>query len=212
MAVQINTETEAYAAAREQETAEWYKKYAGEEQAHLKRIDELLCQGGEAARNELLDMLCTEKTEVYRYRSNPLMGMIAIMDIYRMEIAAGEISTILDMTHEGCFLDREGLIKRVRQLRFLMWRKEFAQDEAAGEQLVLYIKENKVSPFFLCKAIDTMAGNKLKMLGEVMELVLDAGMLRHTYWLLRAIETRMPEEESIRAMRAQIEMLCGMEK
>jgi uncharacterized protein YhfF len=208
-----NTETEDYARQKAIVYANWQKQYGSQEKKLLQQIDNLLKKGDKTSHEELLAIFSEkEKLEQYRYASNPLIEMSVFTEIYKMEAAAGEVHTIFDMKKAGESLSLSELIERVRELRFLMWRMEFAGEEDAGEKILNYIKENQVSPFFLCKAVDIMAENPMNMLCELMELTLDAGMLRHTYWILYAMKKLAPEQENIQEMLTELENITGGNK
>lgn len=129
-----------------------------------------------------------------------MIEMIVIMDIYKAEVEMGEAHTIFDRKIEGRRMGETELTAYMRAFRFLMWRLEFTKEADAGEKLIQFLKENQVSPVFLCKAVNTMASDEFSMLCEIMELTLDAKMFRHTYWLLLKMQRLAPGEESIRQM------------
>ena len=112
----------------------------------------------------------------------------------------GEAHTIFDRKIEGRRMGETELTAYMRAFRFLMWRLEFTKEADAGEKLIQFLKENQVSPVFLCKAVNTMASDEFSMLCEIMELTLEAKMFRHTYWLLLKMQRLAPGEESIRQM------------
>lgn len=198
--------SEEYALERERGNILWEEQYRDQEQIYLREIDELLLKGSQEAHDELLQLFSNKDIFApYGSKSNSIIEMIVVMDIYRSEVEMGEKHTILDMNINGDPLGRKALVERARTLRFLLWRMEFTDEADAAEKLLLFLKENCVSPFFLCKAVNTMAADEFKMLCEVMELVLDAGMLRHAYWLLRAMNEYAPEEVSIQQMIKELE-------
>jgi uncharacterized protein YhfF len=207
---QLNTETEAYARQREEIYSKWQKQYGSQEQKLLQQMDELLKRGDKTSHEELLAIFSKKEIiEPYKVSSNPLIELSTVMEIYKLEAEAGEAHTILDMKKAGKPLSREELEERVRELRFLMWRMEFAKEEDAGEKILRYIKENQVSPFFLCKAVNIMTENPMNMLCKLMELTMDAGLLRHTYWILYAMNKLAPEQENIQEMIAALENISG---
>ena len=157
-----------------------------------------------------LVLMDVERKEKYKYSSNKMIDIIAIMNIYWAEAEAGEKHTILDMNSFGNPLDREALCERVREIRFLLWRIEFLGEENAKEQLLIYIVENRVSPYFLSRVVSTITGDKKKMLLQISELALEAGMLRHTYRLLLELQVFEPEAKEIKSMLQDLEAVSGV--
>lgn len=189
--------------AREQENANkgWEICYGASAKAYLEWMDQMLEQGTAEAHEKLLAFFEDEnKTAPYGNRSNAMIEMIVIMDIYKAEVEMGEAHTIFDRKIEGRRMGETELTAYMRAFRFLMWRLEFTKEADAGEKLIQFLKENQVSPVFLCKAVNTMASDEFSMLCEIMELTLEAKMFRHTYWLLLKMQRLAPGEESIRQM------------
>lgn len=189
--------------AREQENANkgWETCYGAALKARLKWIDQMLMEGTDEAHEKLLAFFADEKEIApYGNRSNAMIEMIVIMDIYKAEVEMGEAHTIFDRKIEGRRMGETELTAYMRAFRFLMWRLEFTKEADAGEKLIQFLKENQVSPVFLCKAVNTMASDEFSMLCEIMELTLEAKMFRHTYWLLLKMQRLAPGEESIRQM------------
>ena len=189
--------------ARDQENANkgWEISYGASAKAYLEWMDQMLEQGTAEAHEKLLAFFEDEnKTAPYGNRSNAMIEMIVIMDIYKAEVEMGEAHTIFDRKIEGRRMGETELTAYMRAFRFLMWRLEFTKEADAGEKLIQFLKENQVSPVFLCKAVNTMASDEFSMLCEIMELTLEAKMFRHTYWLLLKMQRLAPGEESIRQM------------
>ena len=167
----------------------------------------MLMEGTDEAHEKLLAFFADEKEIApYGNRSNAMIEMIVIMDIYKAEVEMGEAHTIFDRKIEGRLMGRTELTAYMRAFRFLMWRLEFTEEADAGEKLIRFLKENQVSPVFLCKAVDIMSADEVSMLCEVMELTLDAKMFRHTYWLLLKMQRLVPGEESIQQMLEELKV------
>ena len=193
--------------AREQENANkgWETCYGAALKTRLKWIDQMLMEGTDEAHEKLLAFFADEKEIApYGNRSNAMIEMIVIMDIYKAEVEMGEAHTIFDRKIEGRLMGRTELTAYMRAFRFLMWRLEFTEEADAGEKLIRFLKENQVSPVFLCNA--PLSADEVSMLCEVMELTLDAKMFRHTYWLLLKMQRLVPGEESIQQMLEELKV------
>lgn len=168
-------------------------------------MDQMLEQGTAEAHEKLLAFFEDEnKTAPYGNRSNAMIEMIVIMDIYKAEVQMAEKNTILDRKIQGKPMRRSELTAYMREFRFLMWRLEFTDEADAGVNFIEFLKANQVSPVFLCKAVNTMAADEFSMLCVIMELTLDAKMFRHAYWLLLKMQRLAPGEESIRKMLEEL--------
>ena len=90
----------------------------------------------------------------------------------------------------------------IRELKFLLWRMEFADETEteAGEKLIGFIKENSVSPVYLIQTIRTTAMETFDVMVNIVEIMIDSSMYRHAYWILRAMQEEKPQEESIQIM------------
>lgn len=211
--IHLDKTTEEYALKCEQEFEQWYIQNEEKEQAYLEQIDKWLLSGSNEERLKFLQFLSDEETiSVYKYRSNSMIDVIAIGQIYQEEVRAEETQTILDAKCGVRLPDLQTLKARMRELRFIFWRMEFAKEPDAGAKLLHYIKEYAVSPFFLLKAVDTMTVDKAGMLCELVELLIDEKMLRHVYWMLKELRQLLPEDESVEAMIKGIEEVCGIER
>lgn len=193
--------------AREQENANkgWETCYGAALKTRLKWIDQMLMEGTDEAHEKLLAFFADEKEIApYGNRSNAMIEMIVIMDIYKAEVEMGEAHTIFDRKIEGRRMGETELTAYMRAFRFLMWRLEFTDEADAGVNFIEFLKANQVSPVFLCKAVNTMAADEFSMLCVIMELTLDAKMFRHAYWLLLKMQRLAPGEESIRKMLEEL--------
>ena len=85
--------------AREQENANkgWETCYGAALKTRLKWIDQMLMEGTDEAHEKLLAFFADEKEIApYGNRSNAMIEMIVIMDIYKAEVEMGEAHTIFD--------------------------------------------------------------------------------------------------------------------
>ena len=85
--------------AREQENANkgWETCYGAALKARLKWIDQMLMEGTDEAHEKLLAFFADEKEIApYGNRSNAMIEMIVIMDIYKAEVEMGEEMCIRD--------------------------------------------------------------------------------------------------------------------
>lgn len=200
------TTTEQYAKMKAQESALQHNRYERQKQAFLEETDRLLLSGTPEAHEALLELFSAEETvEQYGMNSNSVMEMIAAMNIYRLEKAAGESHTILDMCVDGQRLNRKILESHIRRFRFLFFRLEFTDETDREKNIIDFIKENRISPFFTCRAVDTMVVDRFNVLCELLDLFLENEMLRHAYWILRALKVLEPEEKSIDEMLGRFE-------
>lgn len=207
MAEAMDTTTEQYAVNWENNNNLWYEQYTDLETKYLQLIDHLLAIGTKEAHTELLSFFSNEQNITpFQYRSNPIIEMIGIMDIYRSELLAGETHTILNITTiENQPLSRPELIELVRALRFLLWRIDFAEDKNAEDEIITFINTHAVSPTFLCYAIECITENKLNMLNKLISLTLNHGMAQHALKLLDDLNKFIPENQAIQKLLSEVQ-------
>ena len=137
--------------AREQENANkgWETCYGAALKTRLKWIDQMLMEGTDEAHEKLLAFFADEKEIApYGNRSNAMIEMIVIMDIYKAEVEMGEAHTIFDRKIEGRRMGETELTAYMRAFRFLMWRLEFTKEADAGEKLIQFLKEAEIQSVF----------------------------------------------------------------
>lgn len=207
MAEAMDTTTEQYAVNWENNNNLWYEQYTDLETKYLQLIDHLLAIGTKEAHTELLSFFSNEQNITpFQYRSNPIIEMIGIMDIYRSELLAGETHTILNITTiENQPLSRPELIELVRALRFLLWRIDFAEDKNAEDEIITFINTHGVSPAFLCYAIECITENKLNMLNKLISLTLNHGMVQHALKLLDDLNKFIPGNAAIQKLLSEVQ-------
>lgn len=197
------TTSEEYAREREKEYMLWETCHSGDLNVLLEKTNLLLQKGDEHARKELMQLYLNEEiVKPYIGIDNRIIELRTIMEIYSLEVNAGEEYTILGRKNIAKEWTLEKIRSYIRELKFLLWRMEFA-DEAepeAGEKLIGFIKENSVSPVYLIQTIRTTAMETFDVMVNIVEIMIDSSMYRHAYWILRAMQEEKPQEESIQIM------------
>lgn len=197
------TTSEEYAREREKEYMIWETCHSGDLNVLLEKTNLLLQKGDEHAREELMQLYLNEEiVKPYIGIDNRIIELRTIMEIYSLEVKAGEEYTILGRKNIAKGWTLEKIRSYIRELKFLLWRMEFA-DEAeteAGEKLIGFIKENSVSPVYLIQTIRTTAMETFDVMVNIVEIMIDSSMYRHAYWILRAMQEEKPQEESIQIM------------
>lgn len=193
--------TEEYIKEEELEEKEWYRNNREEEKRYISEIGQRLESGTKEDKDKLLALFQDKGfIETYKFR-NELAYMIVIMKIYEREIQLEETRTILDMG-KGIGEIRS----KLQQLKFILWRLEFAKDIQGRELLIEFIRNNQVSPSMIEYIVLTSVYNKTKMLLKLADIFVDEKMIRYAFGMLEYLNALQPENEEILCMLAEF---CG---
>lgn len=193
--------TEEYIKEIESDEQEWYQKNKESEKWYQKELEQRLKAGTEEDRKKLLEMFGDETfIETYKSR-NDLAYMIVVMQTYEREIKSGEIRTILDMGKSI-----QELKAKLLQLKFILWRMEFAEDIQAERQLIDFVQINQVSPDMIQHMVHTSLSSKAKLLMKLADLFLEQKMLRYAFRMLEYLDELYAGNEEVLCMLAE---LCG---
>lgn len=193
--------TEEFIKEEEMEEKEWYRNNREAEKKYISEINQMLESGTKEDKEKLLALFGNKGfIETYKSR-NELAYMIIIMQIYKREIQSEEVRTILDMG-KGI----EEIRSKLLQLKFILWRLEFAKDIQGRELLIEFIQSNQTTPSMIEHTVLTSVNDKAGMLVELADIFLEQKMIRYTFAMLRYMDELQPENEEILCMLAE---LCG---
>lgn len=193
--------TEAYIQEEERQQRIWNQKNMVLEKEYLEQIDNLLGESTSQARQKLLSLF----SDLYFLEtfgsSTSIAYMDVIMKIYEKEIMAGEEHTILDMG-----VSYQGIIGKLTELKFILWRIIFANQEEGEGMLLELIRRNNATPYMLQHLVLTASVNKKAILLKLADLFLKQNMLRFAFHMLDYMTQLFPEDESSWCMAADF---CG---
>lgn len=193
--------TEKYIEEKEEQEKEWNKQNKESQKLYMDYIDEKIAEGTEKARKELMELFHnTEFIETYKSKTQ-MAYRIAMMQIYEREMESGEKITILDIGKSG-----KEIIDKLIELKFLLWRIEFAKDKQAENTLMEFIQYNHTTPDMLQYMIHTASADKAGMLLELTDIFIEKGMLRYAFRMLEYLNELAPGNETVLCMLAD---LCG---
>lgn len=193
--------TEEYIREKEKKELEWNRKNKEKEKIYLAQIDEKIREGTPGAREELLQLF-RNPDFIETYKSKTQMAYrIVIMQIYERETQAGEKVTILDIGTSG-----EEIKTKLIQLKFILWRIEFAKDEAGKKSLLDFIHSNGITPEMVKYMVYTTSADKGGMLLELTDIFMEQNMLRYAFRMLEYLDELSPGNETVLCMLAD---LCG---
>ncbi len=193
--------TETYIQEEERQQRLWHEKNMVMEKNYLARIDNLLEQSTLEARQTLV-LLFSDSSflNIFGART-PIAYMGVVMKIYEKEIMAGEEHTILDMG-----VSYQGIIGKLTELKFILWRIIFANQKEGEGMLLEFIRQNNATPYMLQHLVLTASVNKKEILLKLADLFLKQNMLRFAFHMLDYMTQLFPEDESSWCMTADF---CG---
>ncbi|WP_075721660.1 hypothetical protein [Roseburia sp. 499] len=193
--------TEEYIQEKEKKEQEWNRQNKEQEKIYLMQIDKKIQAGSTEAREELL-RLFRNKDFIETYKSKTQMAyLIVIMQIYEREIQADEKVTILDIGKST-----EEIKSKLIQLKFILWKIEFAKDEHGKELLLDFIRSNWITPDMLQYMVHTAVADKGGMLLELTDIFMEQNMFRYAFRMLEYLDELSPGNETVLCMLAD---LCG---
>lgn len=193
--------TEEYIREKEKKEREWNRENKEKRKVYLEQIEQRLREGTAQAREELLKMFRNQDF-IETYKSKTEMAyLIVIMQIYEREVQSGEVRSILDMGKSG-----EEIRSKLIQLKFILWKIEFAKDEQGKEMLLNFIRSNQITPDMVQYMVHTAAADKARMILELTDIFMEQNMLRYASRLLEYLNELSPGNETVLCMLAE---LCG---
>ena len=193
--------TEEYIKEEELEEKKWYWNNEEAEKRYISEIEQRLESGTKEDKDKLLEIF-QDKAFIEAYKSrNELAYMIVIMQIYKREIQSEEVRTILDMGKRI-----EEIKSKLLQLKFILWRLEFAKDIQGRELLIEFIRINQATPSMIEHTVLTSVNDKAGTLAELADIFLEQKMIRYAFGMLGYMNELQPENEEILCMLAE---LCG---
>lgn len=198
------TSTEEYIREKEKEEREWNRKYKEQEKLYLAQIDERIQAGTREAREELLALFCNQDF-IETYQASPRMAyLIAVMQIYEREVQNGEKVTILDSGTSS-----EEIVSKLIQLKFILWKIEFAKDEQWKELLLNFIRSNGTTPDMLQYVVQTAVADKGEVLSELTDVFIEQNMLRYAFRMLLYLDELFSGDETVLCMLAELSGRVG---
>lgn len=197
-------QTEEYAQTLEEQEKQWDRE---EEKKLLKKINQNLELGTKEARNELVEMFRKEEFQQKYGQRNQIAYMIVAMEIYEKERQMNEKTTILDVVQS-----HEEVKSILTQLKFLFWRMEFKEEPQAKEVLADYIISKNLSPYMIQYMVCISNWDKNKILIQLANFFLDRQMYRYAYYMLLYLQERVPGNETIQRMLAELSIYVENKK
>lgn len=131
----------------------------------------------------------------------PIAYFNIIIQIYEKELQAGESFTILDMG-----TSHDELISKLTELKFILWRIEFAKDADAFHLLLEFIQNSHATPYMLQYLIQTASLKQDEILFKLTDLFLEKHMFRYAFHMLDYLTQLFPEDETVLCLAADF---CG---
>lgn len=193
--------SEEFIREREKKEKQWYEKYGEREKVYISFVDEQLKNGTMESREQLLQLF-RDKQFIETYKSrNDIAYMIVIMKIYEVEISNHNQKTILDMGNS-----MKVLREKYNELKFILWRIGFREEESTVQRLVDFIRINHVSQDMIRQVINSSVSEKSVLLIKLTEIFLDNSMLSYAFCMLDFMNELSPGDETVLCMLAE---LCG---
>ncbi len=192
-------QTEEYIREKEWGERNWNRKNKQQEKIYMKEIEQRLKEGTEQAREELLHMFRNEEF-IETYKSKTEMAyLIVIMQIYEREVQFGEKRTILDMGDSY-----EIIRSKLFELKFILWKIEFAKDVRGKELLLEFIRTNQATPDMIQCIVHTSTADESKVLVELSDLFIAHNMLRYAFRMLEYLDDLEPGNEMVLCILAEL--------
>ena len=199
--------TEDYIREKELEELEWNRKNKKQQEIYMAQIEKKLRERTQTSREELLELF-RKKEFIDAYKTeNDMAYMIVIMQIYENEKRAGTESCILDMGTES----RE-IKSKLQELKFILWRMEFAKDVQGKEMLVNFIHENQPTAEMIQYIVLTSSNDKPQMLIKLADIFIEQSMLSYAFRMLEYAEELVPGDEEILCILTQLCICVGNQK
>ena len=193
--------SEEFIRERKKKEKQWYEKYGEREKVYISFVDEQLKNGTLESREQLLQLF-RDKQFIENYKSrNDIAYMIVIMKIYEVEISNHNQKTILDMGNS-----MKVLREKYNELKFILWRIGFREEESTVQRLVDFIRINHVSQDMIRQVINSSVSEKSVLLIKLTEIFLDNSMLSYAFCMLDFMNELSPGDETVLCMLAE---LCG---
>lgn len=191
--------TEAYMQQEEQDYCEWRKNYAAQEQKYLNQIDSWLSEATLQSRENLCRLFQNQEfLAAYRHRT-PIAFMGVILRIYHQESLAKRRHTILDMG-----TSHSALISKFQELKFILWRLEFAKDPEAGKWLPQYIEVNQATPEMLREMLDIASIEKGETGLKLAQIFREQGMYSFEFQILLYLNAVLPQNGQVLSALAEL--------
>lgn len=199
MQTTIAVSTESYIQQEEQNHHAWRQNYAAQEQEYLDQIDNWLYESTLQARENLWRLFQNQEfLAIYRHRT-PIAYMKTIMRIYHQESLAKRRHTVLDMG-----TSHSALISKFQELKFILWKMEFAKDPQAGEWLLQYIEENRATPEMLKEMLAVASIEKGDTGLKLVQLFREQEMYSYEFQILLYLNTILPQDRQVLSALAEL--------
>lgn len=130
--------------------------------------------------------------------------MILAEQIYQEEVQEGITWTVLD-GHESV----EAVVDFIQEIRFGLWRLEFEMGEGAGEKLLAFLLQKRVSICLLKYIVHVAGMDKVGLLGRLAELFLDHDRIAMGFAMLKYADELQPGTEEILCTMAELCLRVG---
>lgn len=199
MQTPIAVGTESYIQQEEQNHHAWRQNYAAQEQEYLDQIDSWLLESSLQARENLWRLFQNQEfLAIYQHRT-PIACMRVILQIYHQESLAKRRHTVLDMGTSHI-----ALISKFQELKFILWKMEFAKDPQAGEWLLQYIGENHATPEVLREILAVASVEKADTGMKLAQLFREQGMYSYEFQILLYLNTILPQDGQVLSALAEL--------
>lgn len=175
---------------------------------YYNRINELLEKKEDNYGSKIEELLSTMVqdpcTKVMFGRDQDMATMIAANDIWISEKENDEKNDIYSNV-----MNIEELYKKLREIKFQLWRIDFDSYEGAASNLVQTLEEYGCSVIMLRYMIHNYCIDKEYVASELAGRYLELGMVRWAYYLLVYLDELIPGDESILCSLIDIYMGLG---
>lgn len=166
----------------EVKTKKWHDEYDEKTRIMETRIDELLADLSEKNIVLLIELFDNDDIKTELRKTLKIGYMICVMSVFAQEINEGESCCVLYLGKSiNDFMDL------LMQLKFLLWRIEFEDDQEALDVLCDFTALNPVSPQFIAAMIRYVDIDKNKMYRILAEYMGKHGLDRHAKYLYNEI-------------------------
>ena len=130
--------------------------------------------------------------------------MVLANQIYQQEVAEHAERTVLDG-----YTNMDEVVAFIRELRFRVWRMEFHVGENEDLCLVEYIRENRISSYFLKYIIHIAGMEPLQTLKRLAKRFLEYHMFGYAFAMLKYADELLPGSEEILCAMAELCIRVG---
>lgn len=152
----------------------------------------------------LSNVLSSEKVVLELSCITDIAYMVLANQIYQQEVAEHAERTVLDG-----YTNMDEVVAFIRELRFRIWRMEFHVSENEDIKLVEYIRENRISSYFLKYIIHIAGMDRLQTLSCLAKRFLEYHMSGYAFAMLKYADELSPGMEENLCAMAELCMQAG---